>query len=453
MIGSDSADVVIAGGGVAGASVAAALGEFGYRVLIVEPGLDGSKRLAGELIHPPGVSDLAELGLLAPLQAAGGMPVLGFAVFPDSRTTSARILPYSPVPGASAVGLAVEHEVIRERLLAAVERLPHVTVYRGARVIGVDLDRTDSVRVLISRGTRETAVRAQFAVAADGSASPLRRMAGIGQQRTRISQMFGYVLDGARLPHPGFGNTFVGGPAPALAYQLSDNTTRVMFDIPFSGRAPHEPRARHEDAAHLQALPEPFRSSVKSAMEAAPALVSTCYSIVPDTVLKERLVLVGDAAGCCHPLTATGLSRCTRDAIQIRQALRETQGDVARAIRRYAQLRTGGERTRRMLSESLYAAFTASTPDMQLLRRGILRYWESSPRGRAATMALLSTSDDRMSVMALQYARTVAHALAALTSRNHDSGRSSVWARGHTALQLSHSVVRHVREALRGFAA
>ena len=37
-------------------AVAAALAEFGYHILIVEPGLDHSKRLAGELIHPPGVS-------------------------------------------------------------------------------------------------------------------------------------------------------------------------------------------------------------------------------------------------------------------------------------------------------------------------------------------------------------------------------------------------------------
>ena len=56
-------DVVVAGGGVAGVSVAAALGEGGYEVLVVEPGLDRTKRLAGELVHPPGVTDLGTLRL------------------------------------------------------------------------------------------------------------------------------------------------------------------------------------------------------------------------------------------------------------------------------------------------------------------------------------------------------------------------------------------------------
>ena len=44
-------DVLVAGGGIAGTAIAAALSEFGYEVLVVEPGMDGSKRLAGELIH------------------------------------------------------------------------------------------------------------------------------------------------------------------------------------------------------------------------------------------------------------------------------------------------------------------------------------------------------------------------------------------------------------------
>src|SRR5439155_22319279 len=59
-----SVDALVAGGGMAGASAAATLSAMRWNVLLVEPGLDPAKRLAGELIHPPGVSDLAELGLL-----------------------------------------------------------------------------------------------------------------------------------------------------------------------------------------------------------------------------------------------------------------------------------------------------------------------------------------------------------------------------------------------------
>ena len=66
-------DVIIAGGGIAGTAAAAALAQLNYRVLVVEPGLDHTRRLAGELIHPPGVAALRDLGLLACLQQAGGI--------------------------------------------------------------------------------------------------------------------------------------------------------------------------------------------------------------------------------------------------------------------------------------------------------------------------------------------------------------------------------------------
>ena len=57
----DDVDVVIGGGGVAGAASAAALHQLGYRVLVVEPGLNDDRRLAGEVFHPPGVKGLTIL--------------------------------------------------------------------------------------------------------------------------------------------------------------------------------------------------------------------------------------------------------------------------------------------------------------------------------------------------------------------------------------------------------
>src|SRR5579862_2127020 len=109
---SDQFDVVIAGGGVAGASAAAALTEFGYRVLIVEPGVSPSRRLAGELIHPPGVADLTELGLLDPGKRCIGVPVRGFAVFPDANRDRVFRLDYAETPGRAAEGCSAEHGVL-----------------------------------------------------------------------------------------------------------------------------------------------------------------------------------------------------------------------------------------------------------------------------------------------------------------------------------------------------
>ncbi len=214
MTDSRAFDVVIAGGGMAGAAVAAALDGLGLRVLVVEPGLDASKRLAGELIHPPGTTDLAELGLLGALEAVGGAPVHGFAVIADGH---AHLLPYARVAGMHPTGLAMEHSAIGITLRHAIAQRPNVTVWQGARVVALDASDPDSVGVGVAGRGGHTSLSARLLVGADGATSTIRRLAGIAARRRRISSMLGFVLPADCLPQPGFGSIVVGGPAPALA--------------------------------------------------------------------------------------------------------------------------------------------------------------------------------------------------------------------------------------------
>src|SRR5262245_13545207 len=241
-------DVLIAGAGVAGVAAAAALGEFGWEVLLIDPGLDGTRRLAGELIHPPGTTDLAALGLLHRLEEKGGTPVHGFAVVPDAGgaagAPTTHVLPYVPFAGQRPQGFAMEHSEISANLLRAVERLPHVVVWHGARLTALDAPRPDVVTATVKRRGVETKVAARLLVGADGGSSTVRRLLGIGHQRRRISKMLGYVLPGGELPAPGYGTVFLGGPAPALAYHIGGGNIRIMFDIP-------------SDVAQTAGAPEP----------------------------------------------------------------------------------------------------------------------------------------------------------------------------------------------------
>ncbi len=271
-------------------------------------------------------------------------------------------------------------------------------------------------------------------------------MAGIGETRVRISRMVGYLLRGSHLPRPGYGNVFLDGPAPALAYETGTDSVRVMFDIPTSlcGTQVVQP-----DSAYLAALPEPFRHDVRRAIDTQEPLACASYSMVSHAVAKGRVVLVGDAAGCCHPLTATGLSVCTSDALRLRQVLREANGDIPAALSRYVALRAGPDRTRRALADALYAAFTASTPEMRLLRRSILWYWRQSPRGRAVSMALLTTHERRMSVLAFEYARVVGLALAELAPWSKRPDKSAFRVRSRAAFRLTRTTLHRVSQALR----
>jgi 2-polyprenyl-6-methoxyphenol hydroxylase-like FAD-dependent oxidoreductase len=339
------------------------------------------------------------------------MPVQGFAVFAGGT----QVLPYAEVPGLKERGLAIEHGALAGALLGTVENLANVTVWKGARVTGVDLGAADFARVTVAHEGREFQLRSSVLIAADGRNSRVRRMSGIAHTQIHLSNMVGFVLRRTQLPHSGFGHVFASGPAPALAYGISSDETRMMFDLPVEA---HGSEVSKDMAPYLSALPDSLRSDVEQAMATQAPLRSANYSVVPDAVVKGRLVCVGDAGGCCHPVTATGLSACVRDATRLIRALHDTRGDIPRALHRYASLRKGPHRTRMAGASVLYEVLKAATPEMHLLRQGLLRYWQHSPRGRAATMALLSTCEDRPSALVREYIEVCRYALPELVQLN-----------------------------------
>jgi 2-polyprenyl-6-methoxyphenol hydroxylase-like FAD-dependent oxidoreductase len=255
-------------------------------------------------------------------------------------------------------------------------------------------------------------------------------MAGIRHKQVQLSSMVGYTLPHRALPHSGFGHVFVDGPSPVLAYELATGETRLMFDI-----------AKPEDwQPCLDALPLSLRRDFEAVKDETP-LRAANYSIIPESVTKGRMVCVGDAGGCCHPLTATGLSACTRDALLLRQALRETSAEIPKALKRYARLRQVPQSTRLIGAKVLYDVLRAQSHEMRLLRQGLFQYWQT-PRGRRKTVALLSTHEVRRSVLIREYLQVCKCALPGLLY--------SCPARGHTVVGLSRALLRFVGEAYLG---
>lgn len=429
-------DVVVAGGGAGGCAAAAAMSQLGYRVAIVEPGIDASRRLAGELVHDTGAAALAELGLLDALHAGDRMDVTGFSVrFGGAADSKVVRLEYRRQGEPAQSAFAMEHGLIRHRLLEAVGTFRGVTVLDGSRITGVDLSDGDSARVRVSSQTGEIEMRPRLLVGADGASSPVSRLAGIEQTRRRVSTLFGLLLQDKSLPDPGYGHIFLGGAGPVLAYPVSRRAVRIMFDVP--GRPAGSPAATAcRDSLHT--LPEPFRCEVASGLETSPVVASASYSAAAREIARGRLVLVGDAAGCCHPLTATGLTVCASDAVRLRDAVRDAAGDFSRALPLYARRRRAPQRTRLVLARALYDVFCAQTPESRLMRGGLAEYWNGRGQRQAKSMALVSMAEGRLRVLLME----VAHILVSSFGARMSGGSRAL-------LGLSRLVLRHAGETLR----
>jgi flavin-dependent dehydrogenase len=127
--------------------------------------------------------------------------------------------------------------------------------------------------------------------------------------------------------------------------------------------------------------------------------------------VKANVALVGDARGCCHPLTASGITAAVKDALVLRDALRDSKLDIAAALRRYSMVCGRLQLTRRTLAEELREAFLVQTPESALLNQCIFAYWRASGQARAQSMALLSTLDNSIYSLATQYALVALQAI------------------------------------------
>jgi 2-polyprenyl-6-methoxyphenol hydroxylase-like FAD-dependent oxidoreductase len=400
----EDVDVLIAGGGVAGCAAAAALSQLGLNLLIVEPLPDPGRRLAGELIHPPGIDGLCELGLMD-ADALPGRPVNGFAVFPFADEREPMVLPYGEIQGRIRRGQAIEHNALKEHLLATVQTFPGVRAWLGARVTEIKAAPGQDFTALVSRDEGGTEIRAKLIIGADGPMSQLRKMVGIGYETQRYSGMTGLELDDTHLPHPGYGNIFLNPAGVSYAYGIGGGRARVMFEI-LKGAD-----AQESMEAHLSLFPPAFRTDIEQVLAAGKPLAAANYCIVPEASVKANVALVGDARGCCHPLTASGITAAVKDALVLRDALRDSKLDIAAALRRYSMVCGRLQLTRRTLAEELREAFLVQTPESALLNQCIFAYWRASGQARAQSMALLSTLDNSIYSLATQYALVALQAI------------------------------------------
>jgi squalene monooxygenase len=428
-------DAVIAGGGIAGSAAAAALAGLGWSVMIVEPGQHDDRRLAGELIHPAGVAGLAELGLLDTPVLAAAARLDGFVIFPEPGMAGCVELPYRQ----PALALALDHTMICQGLLAMVAAMQTVTVKRGWRVTGVSETEGSAIVQLRHDGVTET-VRCRLVVAADGASSPVRAFAGLTHRRTRNAVLTGYLVDHDALPLAGLGHIFTAAGGPVLAYAIGEGRARVLFNRPLR----HGDHARLDSDPTTEALPARLRTAVEAAIADRGGRRFVSSDVTVSGVARGRVVLTGDAAGTCHPITASGMTMGLEDAVRLAAALRSRDGDVASALALYAAERRSRQRARVLLAALMHDALGGAEPEMGMLRGALHRYWSGSARARAASMALLAMDDVSVGSMLFEFARVVATGL--MASRGEPVSRLR---RAMLTARLSRPLMRHLVGAMR----
>ncbi len=377
-------DVIIAGGGIAGSVAAATLSRLGLDILLLEPGMHADRRLGGELLHPLGVAGLAELDLLSRVEAQGGVAIDGFHIW-DAGSGGDVTLTYGDAEGRPA--LALDHAKLRDALLKGALCRPGVSLCRGRLVA---LENGDArVRVRVAAESGEHAIECHLLIGADGAQSRVRELAGIAARRHLISSICTVTVPDSTLTEARHGQLFIGGGSAALAYRYGVGLGRVMFD--HAG-----PVSRRDDVACLvpRLLPSPLAAAIEQVLrQERPRRINT-FLVIVSKPRRGRVVLIGDAAGTCHPLTASGMSACVADALSLGSTLARAGGDIDTALDRHMATRNQAQLCRLALASAMHEVMTSPAPEFAHIRAGMMRYWQTE-RGRSRAVALLSMRESR----------------------------------------------------------
>lgn len=316
-------EVVIAGAGMVGSTLAAALGQAGIRVGLIE-GRDLSQGVGAD-----GRASALALGTARILQRIGVWPLMeAWGVSPIHRIqVSDGESPWMAqlcreTLQAPALGYVVENQITQKALLQRIRECPSVTLFSPAQVQSFS-PAADHIRVeLAQEGSRQT-LRAALLVIADGARSRLREQAGIPLSRWGYGQVC--IVSTLTHEHPhrqvAYERFQASGPF-AILPTPDPHRSCVVWTV---RQADRDWLMGLSEAEFLQAIRPWFGSQLGALLAASPRACYEPQRAHAQTYIGSRLALVGDAAHTTHPLGGQGANLGMRDVAALAALLIEAK--------------------------------------------------------------------------------------------------------------------------------
>ncbi|MDP3746194.1 MAG: UbiH/UbiF/VisC/COQ6 family ubiquinone biosynthesis hydroxylase [Phenylobacterium sp.] len=330
MVESYDADVIIAGAGMAGATLALALESGGLTPILIDPivfdaqlapTFDGRASaiafaafrqwrtlgLAADIEpHAQRIEQILVTDGTSPGAAAGGPSPFYL------RFDSAEIAERSD---GEPLGYMLENRRTRAALAAAVGRAG-IEVLAPAKVASVALE-PRAARVTLEDGRELTA---PLVVGAEGRGSVVRREAGIGVVGWDYSQTGVVATVRLARPHQGVAHEYFLPGGPFAILPLTDDRASLVWTEP-TARAAALKSARPEVFhAHLQRR---FGDLLGEATLDGPVFSYPLSLQLAERLTGPRAALLGDAAHGIHPIAGQGLNLGLKGAAALAEVLVE----------------------------------------------------------------------------------------------------------------------------------
>lgn len=369
-------DLIIVGAGLAGSSLAAALGKSHLSIALVEtrppqPAAGWDARIYA--VSPANVAFLSRLGVWQRLDHSRISPVHDMEIHGDRR---ARLDFSAYQAGVGELAWIVESSQMQGELWETAKRLPNLTLFCPAQPHGLSIE-PGCARLALADGR---SLEASLIVAADGANSWVREVAGIGARFTPYGDCG--VVANFRTERDHHGKAFQWFRTDGvLAYlPLPDRRMSMVWSTP---------------EAHAQSLTELTADALcRRVAEAGADRLGALKLLTPaaafplrlmrvEQTTAARIALIGDAAHAIHPLSGHGINLGFQDSAVLADTLtgarpQQDCGDAS-LLRRYARARAEEVALLQYTTHGLQRLFKPQSEPVAFLRNAGLNLTNRLP--------------------------------------------------------------------------
>jgi len=372
-------DVAVVGGGMVGAAAALALARAGFSTALLEARAPTAWHASDEVdlrvvgLAPSSLALLDDLGVWTSIRDARAGPYAHMHVW--DAESGAAIDFDAASEGRDLLGYIVENNLVQWTLWQALEAAgggSNATSVCGVRrlcpaeVKGFEA-REDRIQLQLADGEM---LAARLLVAADGAASPLRQLAGIGTRGRDYAQRAVVAHVSTERPHENTAWQRFLPSGPLALLPLADGRSSLVWSLP---EAAAQRVMALDDQAFLDEL------GIASDFRLGRIVGSTKRAAFPlklqlaERYQADRFVLLGDAAHAVHPLAGQGVNLGLRDVAELRDTLvaaRAAGRDIgaAHVLRRYARRRRSADTLDALGFDALARIYAWQSPAMVAAR-------------------------------------------------------------------------------------
>jgi len=366
-------DIVIAGGGMIGTSLALALEPLGLKVAVVEaiprkaaaqPSFDDRSTALSR-----STQRMFEAMGLWPRIVAASTPIRAVHVSDQGRFGFSHI--EAEEQGVEALGYVVINRVLGGVLQDALDSLENVDVFCPARIVDIELAPDKAAAEVEFVDGKQQTLTCDLLVASDGANSAVREMMGITAQKSHYGQC---AVIGNLLPEKDINN---------VAYERFTKQGPLAILPVADGRAGFVWTVSEDDADRVMALDdEAFLAELQEQFGYRLGTFSrvgkrASYPLVLSKALRltaTRSVLIGNSAHGLHPVSAQGFNLGMRDVAAIVDCIADcptvTQIDPGGTslLEQYSRWRRSDQKKLVRFTDGLVKLFGSDSRSLRALR-------------------------------------------------------------------------------------